>query len=172
MGGYIAFAMFRHAPRYFRGLVLADTRAQADTPEGVDGRKRMLAAGRSERAPAAVADEMLPKLLGETTRATRPDVVERVRAADPGELGRDDRRRDPRADDAARFDAAAADDSLSDADHRRRRGCDHAAGASEEMQRGDRRRRARAIPARRTLSNLEQPDAFNAALARFLDHRV
>src|SRR5213592_1729188 len=28
MGGYVAFAMFRHAPRYFRGLVLADTRPQ------------------------------------------------------------------------------------------------------------------------------------------------
>ena len=27
MGGYVAFALFRHAPRYFRGLVLADTRS-------------------------------------------------------------------------------------------------------------------------------------------------
>src|SRR5262249_5678034 len=35
MGGYITFAMFRHAPRYFRGMVLADTRAGADTPEGI-----------------------------------------------------------------------------------------------------------------------------------------
>ena len=42
MGGYVAFAMLRRAPRYIRGLVLADTRPQADTQEGVEGRKRML----------------------------------------------------------------------------------------------------------------------------------
>src|SRR5262245_29778957 len=42
MGGYTAFAMFRLAARYFRGLVLADTRPQADTPQGIEGRKRML----------------------------------------------------------------------------------------------------------------------------------
>ena len=35
MGGYVTFAMFRHAPRYFRGMVLADTKSQADTPEAV-----------------------------------------------------------------------------------------------------------------------------------------
>ena len=29
MGGYIVFAMFRHAARYFQGMILADTRAQA-----------------------------------------------------------------------------------------------------------------------------------------------
>ncbi len=43
MGGYVTFALLRHAPRYFRGLVLADTRPQADTPEGVEGRRKMLA---------------------------------------------------------------------------------------------------------------------------------
>src|SRR5204862_740687 len=42
MGGYVAFAMFRHAPRYFQGIVLADTKAPGDTPEAVDGRKKML----------------------------------------------------------------------------------------------------------------------------------
>src|SRR5262245_30958147 len=35
MGGYIAFALLRHAPNYVRALILADTRSQADTPEGV-----------------------------------------------------------------------------------------------------------------------------------------
>ena len=33
-----------------------------------------------EKGAAAVADEMLPKLLGETTRREHPDVVEQVRA--------------------------------------------------------------------------------------------
>src|SRR5262245_25639124 len=39
LGGYVTFALFRHAPRYFRGMLLADTRALADTPEGIEGRK-------------------------------------------------------------------------------------------------------------------------------------
>ena len=42
MGGYVAFALLRFAARYVQGLVLADTRSQADTPEGVAGRTRLL----------------------------------------------------------------------------------------------------------------------------------
>ena len=66
MGGYVTFALFRHAARYFRGLVLADTRSQADTPEGIEGRKRMLAlvrdkgvgrSGRRDDAEAARRDD-------------------------------------------------------------------------------------------------------------------
>src|SRR5438034_7515609 len=79
MGGYVAFAILRHAARYFQGLILADTRSQADTPEGVEGRTRMLRLVQ-DKGPSASAEEMLPKLLGETTRTKRPDVVERVRS--------------------------------------------------------------------------------------------
>src|SRR5262249_59950299 len=67
MGGYVAFGVFRHAPRYLQGLILADTRPQADTPEGVANRQKMLALVR-ENGPAAVAADMLPKLLAEGTR--------------------------------------------------------------------------------------------------------
>src|SRR5690349_9156681 len=42
MGGYIVFAVLRHAARYVHGLVLADTKSRADTPEGVEGRRTML----------------------------------------------------------------------------------------------------------------------------------
>src|SRR5690349_23430911 len=42
MGGYVAFAVLRHAARYVRALILADTRSEPDTPEGVEGRQRML----------------------------------------------------------------------------------------------------------------------------------
>jgi 3-oxoadipate enol-lactonase len=79
MGGYVALAMFRHAPRYFQGLILADTRADADTPAAVEGRQRLLMLVR-EGGAAAVAEEMLPKLLGATTRAQRPEIVNHVRS--------------------------------------------------------------------------------------------
>ena len=43
MGGYVAFAMWRQAPARVSGLVLADTRATADSDEARAGRERMLA---------------------------------------------------------------------------------------------------------------------------------
>ena len=79
MGGYVAFALWRLAARYIRGLVLADTKSQADTPEGVEARQRMLALVR-DKGVSAVADEMLPKLVGESTRRENPAIVEAVRA--------------------------------------------------------------------------------------------
>jgi pimeloyl-ACP methyl ester carboxylesterase len=75
----VSFALLPLAARYVKGLILADTRSQADTPEGVAGRTRLLQLVQ-DKGPSAVADEMVPKLLGETTRATRPAVVEQVRS--------------------------------------------------------------------------------------------
>src|SRR5499427_2407163 len=78
MGGYIAFAMYRHAAPYFRGLVLADTRSQGDTPEAQTGRKNMQQLVR-DKGPSAVADALLPKLLCDATRADKPDVLQNLR---------------------------------------------------------------------------------------------
>jgi pimeloyl-ACP methyl ester carboxylesterase len=78
MGGYIAFAMYRHAATYFRGLVLADTRSQADTPEAVANRRSMQQLVR-DKGPGAVADALLPKLLCDATRAAKPAVIENLR---------------------------------------------------------------------------------------------
>jgi pimeloyl-ACP methyl ester carboxylesterase len=79
MGGYIAFAMYRHAATYFRAMVLADTRSQADTPEAVGNRKGMQQLVR-EQGPGVVADALLPKLLCDATRASKPDVVQNLKA--------------------------------------------------------------------------------------------
>lgn len=79
MGGYLAFALLRRAPQLVRALVLCDTRAEADAPQARESRLRMRAA-LDEQGVSAVADEMIPRLLGETTRQARPAVAERVRA--------------------------------------------------------------------------------------------
>jgi pimeloyl-ACP methyl ester carboxylesterase len=79
LGGYVTFAMFRRAPHAFSGMILADTRPEADTPDGIEGRRRMLALV-AEKGPAGVADAMLPKLLAEGTVRNQPEVVERVRS--------------------------------------------------------------------------------------------
>ena len=66
MGGYTVFAMFRHAATYFRGMVLADTRSQGDSPEAVTNRKNMQQLA-LEKGPEAIADALVPKLLCEAT---------------------------------------------------------------------------------------------------------
>jgi 3-oxoadipate enol-lactonase len=79
MGGYLAFNVFRHAASYVRGLLLIDTRTQPDAPEALDGRKRLIRLA-EEDGPVAVLDDMIPKLLGNTTRRERTDVVDLVRS--------------------------------------------------------------------------------------------
>jgi len=79
MGGYAAFAFARRHPGRLRGLILANTRAVADTADAKKGRRDMAAVA-LEQGAAEVARRMLPKLLGETTRRDRPAVVDRVRA--------------------------------------------------------------------------------------------
>ena len=78
MGGYVALAFYKQFPSRVRALVLADTRAQADTEEGKQTRfqqaDKALATGM-----AGIADSMLPKLLTPETVSKRPEVVKRVR---------------------------------------------------------------------------------------------
>jgi pimeloyl-ACP methyl ester carboxylesterase len=171
MGGYVAFAIFRHAPRYVRALVLADTRSEADTPEGVAGRKQMLQLI-AEKGAAAVADAMIPKLLGATTRATRPDLVERVRSlilssssdAIAGAVHALMTRQDstPLLPTIHRptLVVVGEEDVLTP---RQLSDQIHGAIAGSELA---------VIPHAGHLSSLEQPDAFNEALVRFLTHRV
>lgn len=76
MGGYIAFEFLRRHPDRVRGLVLMDTKADADSPEGRKGRDAQLAMVR-ESGTEALADQMLPRLLAPDPA---PSVVSRVRA--------------------------------------------------------------------------------------------
>ncbi len=171
MGGYVAFAMLRLAARYIHALILADTKPQADTPDAVAARQRMLETLQVD-GPPAIADQMLPKLVGEGTWASRQHIVEQVRAlvltnssdAIAGAI----RALMSRPDSVPLLASIhvptliiVGDDDrvtprlLSDAMHQAIPGSELAV-----------------IEGAGHLSNLEQPAAFNLALARFLDHRV
>lgn len=79
MGGYVSLAFYRDYPDAVLALVLADTRASADTIEARE--RRMKSANKAEaEGPAAIANDMIPLLLGSTTREKRPDLIERVRS--------------------------------------------------------------------------------------------
>ena len=171
MGGYVAFALQRLAARYLQALVLADTRSQADTPEGFAGRERMLKLVQDE-GPAGVAEDMMPKLLGETTRRSRPAVVETVRAlalsSSTEAIAGATRALMTRPDSTPLLASihvptlilVGDEDTLTPP------------SASEEMHRAIAGSELTRIPQAGHLSNLEQPALFNAALAAFLGHRV
>jgi pimeloyl-ACP methyl ester carboxylesterase len=78
MGGYVIFEFLRRWRSRVRGIVLVDTRAESDTPEG--RRTRDVAASTArEGGAAAIADAMLPKLLAPGTVAGSPATVDRLR---------------------------------------------------------------------------------------------
>lgn len=78
MGGYVALAFYKQFPSRVRALILADTRAQADTEEGKQTRFQQAEKALAE-GMAGIADAMLPKLLTPETVSKRPEVVKRVR---------------------------------------------------------------------------------------------
>ncbi len=78
MGGYVTMAMLRRHPQRLSAIVLADTKAGADTPDAAANREAVATAVEAAGTAAGIADGMLPNLLGATTRGTRPDVVTAV----------------------------------------------------------------------------------------------
>jgi 3-oxoadipate enol-lactonase len=167
MGGYVTLALYRHRPGRFSGVVLADTKASADTSEARAGRQALIDLVRAS-GPSAVADQMLPKLLGETTRKDRPEVAAAVRrmieanGADgiAGALGAMRDRPDATAV-LARINRPAlimvgSEDGLTPA------------ADAEAMQQRMERSRLVVLPQAGHLSNLETPDAFSQALSDFL----
>jgi pimeloyl-ACP methyl ester carboxylesterase len=79
LGGYVALAfMRRHADRV-SGLALLDTKATADGDQAREDRLKMADRVLAEGTDF-VPEVMLPKLLGQTSREHRPEVVEKVAA--------------------------------------------------------------------------------------------
>jgi 3-oxoadipate enol-lactonase len=80
IGGYITFALYRRAAQRFRAVVLADTRADADSADARKAREQLQQDVR-EKGAAAAADAMLPKLVRPRalTDAALAPVVTQVR---------------------------------------------------------------------------------------------
>jgi pimeloyl-ACP methyl ester carboxylesterase len=167
MGGYAAFALWRRHPARVSALVLADTRAAADSEEAKKGRADLAEKVRRQ-GPEAAAEAFLPKLLGETSRRERPELVTRVREmilANPARGVAD-----------ALFGLAARADSTPLLREIRVPtlfvvGEEDAVSPPAEMETMHRQLPGSAfvkLPGAGHLSNLEDPDAFNASLREFL----
>jgi len=172
MGGYISLAFLRKYPRIVRALVLADTRATADTPEARE--RRLISADKAEREGArAIADDMVPMLLGHTSLDSRPDVVRRVRKMIEGNA--------PQGIAAAQRGMSERVDSTTLLTQLELP-CQVIVGSedvltplseAENLHRGIKGARFNVINRAGHLSNLEQPKEFNRVLSDFigsLDH--
>ena len=77
MGGYIAFSIWRRHRERVRALILADTRAGADSEEAKAKRRDMIALARA-RGSGAIADAQAGGMVGHTTRDRQPDIADAI----------------------------------------------------------------------------------------------
>lgn len=78
MGGYVTLAFYRRFPLRVRALVLADTRAQADTSE-VQSNRENQAQKILKEGMQSIADDFMKKVLTPATLHQKPETVARVR---------------------------------------------------------------------------------------------
>jgi pimeloyl-ACP methyl ester carboxylesterase len=79
IGGYVLFEFLRKQRERVAALILCDTRAGADSDQVRASRFKSIE-DTKRFGPEPFIETMLGRLLGETTRRNRPDVVEHVRA--------------------------------------------------------------------------------------------
>lgn len=167
MGGYLTLALYRMAPERFAGMILADTRATADTEQLKAGRQKVLATVR-DKGPSAIADEMLPKLLGATSHRERPELTDDVREMIVGNsadaiagavtaiMNRPDSTSMLASISVPTLILCGDEDVLTPP------------ADAEALHAGIRNSRLVVLPRAGHLSNLEAPDAFSAAVQEFL----
>ena len=164
MGGYVTFAMQRLAPRRFNGIVLADTRSSADTPQGREARAQMRKA-LAEKGPSSVSAAMLPKLLspnaGAGTIELVRDMIETaaapaIDAAIVAMMERPDSTPDLPSIGVPALVLVGSDDVITPV------------ADAEAMRLGLPRANLTVIPNAGHLANLEQPETFNRVLADHL----
>lgn len=167
MGGYIALAFVRRHRSRVAGLVLADTRAGADSAEVAERRvtqQRQIA----ESGTAEVIETSVTNLLSDYTHENRPEVVTQARslmdnppAGFIGALGAMLRRSDA-TEELAGIDVAAL---VIVGEHDK----PSPPAVAEEMVARLPQARLAVIETAGHLSNLEAPDEFNRALISFLE---
>ena len=85
MGGYVAFELWRRARDRVAGLVLANTRANADPPEAAEGRRALAARLRDEGSGFLVASPP-PLLSAEAPQDLREHVAQLIAAQAPSAI--------------------------------------------------------------------------------------
>jgi pimeloyl-ACP methyl ester carboxylesterase len=165
MGGYLAFELYRQAPGLFRGLALCNTKASADTDEAKANREKF-ARTAIEKGLTWVADEMVPKLLrpnpdAEAVKEVRTLVLQGtpagVAAAQRGMARRPDSIPTLATIACPTLVVVGEQDTLIPP------------AESDKMAAAVKGAKLARIPNAGHIANVENPEAFNAALTGFMD---
>jgi len=164
MGGYVALRFAARHPERLEALVLADTRAEADPPEGRAARDEAIASVRRDGV-APLVEALLPTIIAPDSP---PDVWDRAREIALAQ--RPEAVADALAAMRDRPDSTAALERLTvpvlvvvgEADARTPR------PMAEAMARAARHAWLVTVPGAGHLASLEAPEAFDAALEAFL----
>jgi 3-oxoadipate enol-lactonase len=167
MGGYAALALMRRHPETVAALVLADTRAAADTAEVVE-RRNAQQQQVDEEGTDRLVEAMVGNLLSDETRANRPDVVARARAlmhgcSPAGVIGALEAMKN-RADSVPLLETIDVPVLVVVGEHDGPSPPDVARAMADAIPDA----RLEVLPGAGHLSNLEAPDTFNRALESFL----
>lgn len=167
MGGYTALLFYKQYSERVKALVLADTRAGADSDEGKAGRRAMAQIAFKDGA-APIADLMIPKLLAPATIHHRQEIVDQVREkilqTSSAGIVVDLMAMAARPDSTSLLRTIACPTLIMVGEE------DQATPVAESRYMADRIPGSTLIiiPEAGHLSNLEQPQAFNQALQTFL----
>jgi 3-oxoadipate enol-lactonase len=168
MGGYVAFAFYKHFPLRVRALILADTRHTADTEEERENRERQAQQALSE-GMKGIVDAMLPKLLAPASLTERKEAVEELRAmmmtTSPAGAAAALRGMAERSDQTHLLPRILAPALIIVGSEDRITPLSHA----EVMHREIRGSHLEVIKGAGHVSNIERPAEFNQALRTFLD---
>jgi 3-oxoadipate enol-lactonase len=165
MGGYLSLELYRQAPALFRGLALCDTKAAADTDEGKAVREKF-AQTTLERGLSWVADEMVPNLLrAEPDPAAVKEVRRLIQDGTPAGVAAAQRGMARRPDSTPTLSRITCPtlvivgelDTLTPP------------GESEKIAAAVKGARLVKITDAGHLTNIENPDVFNAALTSFVN---
>lgn len=75
MGGYVALSLLRRHPEFFCGLLLANTRADADSEQARERRRQMVESLKTSRDLTPVFDSHIKKFFTEDNRKNRPQLM-------------------------------------------------------------------------------------------------
>jgi pimeloyl-ACP methyl ester carboxylesterase len=168
MGGYVVMALLRRHAGRISAVVLANTKAGADPEPARANRERIAREVLGARGLQVVTYDVVPGLLGESTKRGRTDVVARVHelhlTADPAALawaqramaGRPDSLSTLRATEVPALVIAGEEDQMSP--------------LAEAQAMADALPQARLVTIRAAghLSAMEAPEEFNAAVRDFV----
>lgn len=171
MGGYLTMAFLRRHRARAAAIVLADTKAAADSDDARANRLRVAKVLDDEKADRVLLQEVLPTLIGETTKRDRPVVLkfvaDLVSATAPSSAAAWQRAmaRRPDSFDTLRATEVPAlvivgeEDTLAPPEQ--------AAAMVDSLPNAT----LASLPAAGHLAAIETPDAFAAALRKFIESR-